>query len=118
MSVLSPCDGEVIAAVDGIADNAIGATNREMPAGNHVVVSCQGLEILLAHFRNGTVEPETGAAVAAGDRSGLAGNSGNSSEPYLHIHAVRAGAGGFASGEPAPITFDGVFPVRGTVIRG
>lgn len=116
--VLSPCEGDVVAAVDGIPDNAIGETNRNAPAGNHVVIACEGLEILLAHFRNGTVAPAVGASVAEGEQLGLAGNSGNSSEPHLHIHAVRAGTGGFAKGEPAPLTFDGVFPVRGTVIAG
>jgi murein DD-endopeptidase MepM/ murein hydrolase activator NlpD len=81
-------------------------------------MACEGLEILLAHFRNGTVAPKAGARVVEGERLGLAGNSGNSSEPHLHVHAVRAGTGGFEKGEPAPLTFDGVFPVRGTVIEG
>lgn len=118
MAVVSPCDGTVAAAVDGIPDNAIGDTNRDAPAGNHVVIACHGVEVLLAHFRNGSVVPEVGATVATGDPLGLAGNSGNSSEPHLHIHAVREGTGGAMDGEAVPLTFGGVFPVRGTVLDG
>jgi hypothetical protein len=114
--VISPCDGEVISVKDGVTDNAIGETNREAAAGNHVVIACEGLEILLAHLRMGTLSVGPEDAVAAGDSVGLAGNSGNSSEPHLHIHAVRAGTGGVMEGEGAPITFGGAFLVRGSVV--
>lgn len=117
-SIVSPCDGEVTATVDGVPDNAIGETNRDAPAGNHIVIACEGLEVLLAHFRPGTIAVAQGAAVTAGQPLGEAGNSGNSTEPHLHIHAVREGTGGAMKGEPVPLSFGGVFPVRGTLIDG
>lgn len=117
-SVVAPCDGEIISRVDGIAENPIGGTNREALAGNHVVIACEGLEVLLAHFRPGTLLVEEGATVTAGQALGEAGNSGNSTEPHLHIHAVRAGSGGVLRGEAVPLTFGGVFPVRNTVFEG
>jgi len=114
--VVSPCDGTVLEAVDGTPDNAIDATNREAPAGNHVVIGCQGIEILLAHFQPGSVAVEVGSTVATGTLLGRAGNSGNSTEPHLHVHAVREGTGGVMEGEGVPLVVDGVFPVRGTVL--
>lgn len=114
--VVSPCDGEVTAAVDGIADNAIGSTNRDAVAGNHVVIACEGIEILLAHFMPGSVLVKAGDSVATGEPLGRVGNSGNSSEPHLHIHAVRTGTGGALEGEAVPLTFGGRFLVRGSII--
>ena len=45
---------------------------------------------------------------------GAVGNSGNTGEPHLHVHAQRPGpAGAPIAGDPLPIQFDGCFPVRG-----
>jgi hypothetical protein len=109
--VRSPCAGEVTEAVDIIPDNAIGTTNTDAPAGNHVIIACGDLEVEIAHFKQGTVAVTAGQRVSFGRTLGQAGNSGNSSEPHLHIHAVRAG-----TDEGVPLTFGGVFPVRNTVI--
>lgn len=113
--VTSPCDGEIVEKRDGLPDNAIGQTNAEEPAGNHVVIACQGLEILLAHLGPGSVAVATGDAVTIGQKLGETGNSGNSSEPHLHVHAVRSETGGAMKGEAAPLTFAGVFPIRNTI---
>jgi hypothetical protein len=109
--VRSPCAGEVVEAVDGIPDNAIGTTNTEAAAGNHVIIACGEIEVQLAHFKQGTIAVTEGQRVAISRTLGQAGNSGNSSEPHLHIHAVRAG-----TDEGVPLSFGGVFPVRNTVI--
>jgi len=65
--------------------------------------------VVLAHLRQGSVEVAAGEDVAVGSRLGRVGNSGNSSEPHLHIHAVRGRivdpAEVFASGTPVPMRF-------------
>lgn len=113
MPVLAPCDGEVIEAVDAIPESAIGETNAEAPAGNHLVVRCNGLDVTLAHLQPGTLAAAVGDGVSTGQRLGAAGNSGNTSEPHLHIHAVSAGTG--SSGQGVALRFGGIFPVRNTV---
>jgi len=45
--------------------------------------------------------------VRVGDLMGLVGNSGNTTEPHLHIHAVDPD-----TGAGVPITLDGRYPVR------
>lgn len=45
-----------------------------------------------------------------GDAIGLVGNSGSTTEPHLHIHAVDPG-----THAGVPITFEGRFPVRNSV---
>jgi hypothetical protein len=111
--VVSPCSGEVVQAVDGIPESAIGETNTDQPAGNYVVVRCNGIDITLAHMRPGTVAGTAGDQVEIGQTLGEVGNSGNTTEPHLHVHAVPAGTG--SDGEGVPLTFDGLFPVRNTI---
>ena len=108
--VVAPCDGTVVEAVNDSPGMAIGETNRDQPAGNHVVLRCKGLDITLAHMRPGTVTVAAGDTVATGQRLGEVGNSGNTTEPHLHIHAVPEGTE--SDGEGVPLTFGGRFLVR------
>ena len=116
-AVYSPCDGTIVAAVDGLVDNIPPRSDRRAPAGNHVVVACHGVDVLLAHLQRGSVSVQPGASVAPGDVVGRVGNSGNTSEPHLHVHAVRGGTDGAgATGTPVPILLDGTFAVRNTIL--
>lgn len=108
--VLSPCDGTVVAAVDGLPDNAPGTMDAKNLAGNHVIVRCGDVDVLLAHLQRGSVTVRPQLRVAAGMRVGRVGNSGNTTEPHLHVHAERGGAG-------VPATFDGKWLVRNDVVR-
>jgi hypothetical protein len=114
--VRSPCDGTIAAAVDGLVDNSPPRRDRDHPAGNHVVVACQGVRVFLAHLQRGTVSVRPGSSVASGDVIGRVGNSGNTSEPHLHVHAVRGSDGATEADTPVPILFDGTFAVRNTIL--
>lgn len=118
--IVSPCAGEVIEARDGESDHRGVGTDRENPAGNHVVVRCsgedRGVDVLLAHMERESVAVERGERVEEGQLLGRLGNSGNSSEPHLHVHAVATGSGSVLEGEGVPILFDGRFLVRGSLV--
>ncbi|MCZ4517018.1 M23 family metallopeptidase [Rhodococcus ruber] len=86
--VHSPVDAEVIRCGDGLND---GELNPAKPAGNHVVLGAGSEEILIAHLKKGSVAVTAGQRVRAGQLLGVVGNSGNSTEPHLHIHAQRDG---------------------------
>lgn len=105
--VVSPCAGEVIETRDGLADLPPPQKDPENAAGNHVILLCEGMEVTLAHLSRGSVAVEEGDTVATGDFLGLVGNSGNTTEPHLHIHAVDP-----ASGEGVRLAFDGSVPIR------
>ncbi|WP_029528197.1 M23 family metallopeptidase [Polaromonas glacialis] len=120
--VLAPCAGRVVLAVDGLRDMPVPQVDRDHLAGNHVMLRCvdanTNADVLLAHLRPGSVQVQQGAAVAVGDWLGLAGNSGNTSEPHLHVHAQRPDpVGAPLGGEPLPIKFGGRFAVRGDRIE-
>lgn len=112
-SVLAPCDGTIAKAVDGIEDMQVPVMDRDNMAGNYVAVDCGRFFVLMAHLRQGSISVQIGDQVEAGDPLAEMGNSGNSSEPHLHVHAQR-GLPQEApfGGEPLALTIKGVFPVR------
>lgn len=112
-SVIAPCAGEVIAAVDGLPDMPIPQVDHDHLAGNHVILRCSGAEILLGHFRKGSLLVRTGQRLVVGEPIAQVGNSGNTSEPHLHINAQEPGTPDAPfSGAPIPITIDGRYLVR------
>ncbi len=117
--VHAPCAGEVLAAVDGFEDLVPPATDRVNLAGNHVVIACHGAEIVLAHLQKGSVAVAVGQQVATGDPLGRVGNSGNTSEPHLHLHAETGGeAGVILDGEAVPMLVDGRWLARNGRLEG
>ncbi len=87
----APAAGTVVIVVDEYPDGTPGSTPTTdptlHPAGNHVVIEvAEGEYVLMAHLQPGSVAVSEGQAVQSGDRIGLTGNSGNSSEPHVHIH--------------------------------
>jgi hypothetical protein len=117
-TVLAPCKGRVRAAVDGLPDLMPPARDPLHPAGNHVVIDCADTTLLLAHFRQGSLKVGSGAAVEAGQPLAQVGNSGNTSEPHLHLHAVEYAPGvSPLAGRAVPLTFDGRFLTRNDVVR-
>jgi len=129
-TVTAPVSGMVRAAHDGEADHAafrgfpsIGyaATQARRVregwlglAGNHVIVESAGLFVALCHLRQGSVRVRPGQRVECGEVVGACGNSGNSTEPHLHVQAMDSPNPQQASA--VPVTFNGGLPRNGTVL--
>lgn len=104
--IYSPCDGLIVSALDGLPDLTPSKMDRTHVAGNHVMIAYQDTKILLAHMQQGSVLVQTGEQVHQGQPVGNVGNSGNTSEPHLHIHAERGGSHDrFGDGTGIPIVF-------------
>lgn len=117
LPVLAPGAGKVVRVVDGIEDNVPGVMNPKAAAGNHVVIDHGNGEFsMLAHFKRGTIEAAVGDGVLAGDRLGLAGNSGNSSEPHIHYHLQTTPV--WFQGEGLPTQFQNYLADGKPVERG
>ncbi len=118
-TVVAPCPGAVVAAEDGHPDMPPPQADRAHMAGNHVILQCADMWIVLGHFQRGSVRVARGDVVGTGEAVGLVGNSGNTNEPHLHIHAQWPGRGDTPlSGDPIPIRLDGRYVVRNDRITG
>jgi murein DD-endopeptidase MepM/ murein hydrolase activator NlpD len=112
-TVIAPCGGDVIAVLDGLPDMEVPKTDAAHLAGNHVILRCGDVHILLGHFQKGSLRVTQGQKLRTGEKIALAGNSGNSSEPHLHIHAQLPGTTETPfSGKPIAIRINGRYLVR------
>lgn len=116
--VYSPCAGTVIETENGREDQPVPEIDESVRPGNHVILDCGEFVILLAHFKKGSVAVAAGQQVEAGEKLGEVGNTGETGEPHLHIHAQRRGSQPTAlDGEPLWILFEGnKFFVRNRII--
>lgn len=105
--VLAMADGVIVAVHDGIPENVPGAEERAVPmsletlAGNYVVLDLGGERfVTYAHLQPGSLRVAVGQRVARGEVLGLLGNSGNSTEPHLHLHVCDAPSALRCQGRP------------------
>lgn len=114
--VYSPCTGEIISLENTMVDHTPPDTDRENVLGNHVVIYCNGVSVLLAHLKKGSLKQVLGEIVESGQPLGNIGNSGNTSEPHLHIHAVSGRVSEMKEvawkAKGVPMIFNGRFLVR------
>jgi hypothetical protein len=112
-SILAPCAGDVVASTDGLADLSPPTVDREHMAGNYVLLDCGGPWVLLGHMQQGSVQVQEGERVEIGQPLGRVGNTGNTGEPHLHIHAQTPGPESMPlGGDPLPIRLDGRYLAR------
>lgn len=131
-AILSPVAGEVVAAHDGEHDHA---AHRGLPslgyaltqgrraaagwpalAGNHVPMRCEGGVVALCHLQRGSLTVTVGEQVRAGQPVARCGNSGNSTEPHVHVQAIDRLPVEFASA--VPMSFGGRVPRNGEIVEG
>jgi uncharacterized membrane protein (GlpM family) len=126
--VVAPADGTVVSAHDGEPDEVPGVPSNNVAAatGNHVMIRLEETDtyLVIAHLKRGSVAVETGDTVEEGQVIGECGNSGNTSEPHIHIHHQRQDPTIFPLNfaEGLPLYFrdhDGpAMPVGGFLIEG
>lgn len=115
--ILAPAAGTVVSAVDSLPDQPIGGRDPLNAAGNHVVLQVAPKEyLLLAHLQPHSLRVKPGARVKPGQWLGLAGNSGNTSQPHLHVHLMDGPAMPDADG--LPLAFERYLANDTLVARG
>ena len=84
-------------------------------AGNHVLIeTLDGAVIALCHLQQGSVEVRPGQTVHLGDMLGRCGNSGNSTEPHVHLQVIDSRD--LARASAVPLTFKGELPRNGEIV--
>ena len=117
-SVVAPAPGVVVQAKDRARDHwsrksypallylLLESVMRELSGpgrllGNRVVIETgDGLYVVLAHLRRGSIRVEPGDVVATGDHLADCGNSGNSTEPHVHFQLMDHASVLLADGVP------------------
>lgn len=113
--VYSPCDGEVSHVEDKWPNETPWTGNPPYNVGNHVLITSNDFGVLMGHLQKGSMLMKTGDSVKTGEPIAQAGNSGWTSQPHLHIQAMRKSTGSFWGWEGIPIFFDGKNPVKNSL---
>ena len=118
--VYSPCDGIVVVAEDGYAENArtnlLGDMSNayknahyfdpekddiQSVAGNYVIIKySENVYAALCHLQTGSVQVSVGQMIKKGEVIGRVGHSGNSFAPHLHFQLMDSGDITVANGVP------------------
>ncbi len=129
-TLLAPVEGIVVAAHDTEPDHpayrglpsigyALTQQRRAQPgwialAGNHVLVETDGVVVALCHLQQGSLKVQTGQLVQVGTTLALCGNSGNSTEPHVHVQAINTPD--IERANAVPLSFKGSLPRNGEII--
>ena len=108
-TIYSPCEGKVLYASDNMPDQNPPEKDAINVSGNYVVLEYKGVQIFLCHMMKGSIFVKEGDFVKTGQPIGRVGNSGNTTEPHLHIHAVANSVG-------IPIVFNNQFLKRNSLL--
>jgi len=94
-------------------------TDKNNPAGNYIILKVENTDnaVLLAHLMKDSIRVKQGDRIEAGQLIGKVGNSGNTSEPHLHIHCVKINDRNdfLFDAKSVPMVFDNSFLVRNSV---
>lgn len=101
--------GVVTEVYDELPDQLAGEFGEQPLRGNFVVIEDGSCAFTYAHLRHGSVRVAVGQHVPLGEIVAAVGNTGNSSEPHLHLHAIR-------DGRSVPLTVQGRFLVRNDLL--
>jgi hypothetical protein len=147
--ILAPADGRIVGIHDGEIDHAgrrsqlslvpyaLGQATRlrqgvRAIAGNHVVIALRGgVFVALVHLRAGSVRVAVGQEVTTGQPLGECGNSGNSTQPHVHVQVMDNLDLSIARGVPMafrrfrewprgsrqPLTRESGLPAEGAVVE-
>ncbi len=129
--VLAPAEGVVVVTHDDQSDHpayrgfpSIGyalsqrrraAAGWEALAGNHVFVDCGDAVVALCHLQQASIVVRPGQHVVAGDLIACCGNSGNSTEPHLHVQAIDGVT--VEEATAVRLSFNGELPRNGEIIH-
>ncbi|MCB0446890.1 MAG: peptidoglycan DD-metalloendopeptidase family protein [Gelidibacter sp.] len=113
--IIAPCDATVIKVIDGVNDNVPGELNPKQLTGNTIILKTENEEfILFAHLKHNSIIVKEGENVKKGQLMAKCGNSGNTTEPHLHLSLQNVEDMNIAEG--AKLYFDKIM-VNGKVVE-
>ncbi len=118
-TIFSPCDCKIVKIKDGLDNVQIGKVDNINPAGNHIILQYEDNLILMAHMLKMSIMVSAGDIVKKGQPLARVGNSGRTTQPHLHMHAIARTDTSkiIEGGNGIPIYFEGKFPTRNDRIK-
>lgn len=113
--VYSPCDGQILDVEDKWPNEIPWSGKAPYNVGNHILITTNDFGVLMGHLQQGSIMVKAGDAVKKGQPIAQAGNSGWTSQPHLHIQAMRKSTDSFWGWEGLPISFEGRNPVKNSL---
>lgn len=100
--VVAPASGKVVGVYGEDPDMPVGSLGGgKDPHGNHLILEvAQGEYLFLCHLQPNSIQVHLGDTVAEGQQLARIGNSGNTSEPHLHVHLQSTKELSFGEGIP------------------
>ena len=95
-TIVAPVNGTILKIYDQDPDQIPNQIKQNFKSilGNHIVLQPEGYgkdEVLVfAHLKPGSIQVAENDAVTSGRPIAACGNSGNTTEPHLHIHFMKA----------------------------
>ncbi len=116
--VLAMVSGTVLFVANDFEDHFGNVNNPNSKGANVVVVFNDVLNCYQSyvHFQQQSIIVQVGDQVSAGDKLGLIGNSGGSSEPHLHVGISRRDTQGFL--RSLPMTFQKIKDGANKIVSG
>ena len=114
-TVYSPCDGQVSDVEDKWPNEIPWSGKAPYNVGNHILITNKDFGVLMGHLQKGSIQVKEGDTVKKGQPIAQTGNSGWTSQPHLHIQAMRKSTGSFWGWEGIPIFFEGRNPVKNSL---
>jgi hypothetical protein len=114
--VVAPAPGRITALTDSRPNVAIGDSDRAHPEGNFLILEIGGGRyVMMGHLQPGSAKVGVGDTVRRGQPLANVGNSGNTSEPHLHIQVQNTADFQNTLGEQRtyPVLFSNTVLIRG-----
>jgi hypothetical protein len=114
-TVYSPCDGQVSDIEDKWPNEIPWSGKAPYNVGNHILITNKDFGVLMGHLQKGSILVKEGDMVKKGQPIAQTGNSGWTSQPHLHIQAMRKSTGSFWGWEGIPVFFEERNPVKNSL---
>ena len=87
-TVFAPLSGRILFVENDIVDQRPSITRNDRPGGNEIRIAKGDTVVVLSHLQHGSISVQEGENIIRGQPIGRIGNTGFTSEPHLHVHAV------------------------------
>jgi len=113
----SPMDGVIVKVVNNIPDNNTFSGNYPYNTGNTVVIKKDNYYLLMGHLRKESIQVKVGDQVRCNDLLGLAGNSGWTERPHLHIQLIESDSENYWFGKGISIRYQNKNLFKNRLVR-